>query len=148
MHNEAGTVLDRKQICQLAAENLSLSQDKLTALLQVQLNKPDLARSTVTGILKDRTKWLGILNVNEEPPSSESESDVEEEFVEEVIRAPSLRDAKQQLNGLAVLLADNPQFSAQDEMVLQRLAIKVSKMTCSRINQRRQQSITAFYPSA
>lgn len=54
--------LDRKQICQLAAENLSLSQDKLTALLQVQLNKPDLARSTVTGILKDRTKWLAISN--------------------------------------------------------------------------------------
>lgn len=97
---------------------------------------------------QDLTDQELVALVNEEPPSSESESDVEEEFVEEVIRAPSLRDAKQQLKGLAVLLADNPQFSAQDEMVLQRLAIKVSKMTCSRINQRRQQSITAFYPSA
>jgi len=37
--------LDRKNICQLAVEHKSLSQDKLTALLQTQLNKPELARS-------------------------------------------------------------------------------------------------------
>jgi len=52
--------LDRKKICQLAVEHKSLSQDKLTALLQTQLNKPELARSTVTGVLKERTKWLGL----------------------------------------------------------------------------------------
>ena len=49
--------LDRKKICQLAVEHKSLSQDKLTALLQTQLNKPELARSIVTGVLKERTKW-------------------------------------------------------------------------------------------
>ncbi len=42
--------LDRKKICQLAVEHKRLSQDKLTALLQTQLNKPELARSTVTGV--------------------------------------------------------------------------------------------------
>lgn len=54
--------LDRKKICELAVEHQSLSQDKLTALLQTQLNKPELARSTVTGILKERTKWLALSN--------------------------------------------------------------------------------------
>jgi len=44
-----------------------------------------------------------------------------------------------------VFLPDNPQFSAQDEMQLQMLAIKVSKMTVSKINQSRQQNITAFF---
>jgi len=73
--------------------------------------------------------------------------DVEEEFVEETINAPSLWDARQQLKGLAVFLADNPQFSAQDGMLLQMLATKVSKMTVSRINQSHQQNITAFFSS-
>jgi len=44
-------------------------------------------------------------------------------------------------------LADNPQFSAQDGMLLQMLATKVSKMTVSRINQSHQQNITAFFSS-
>ncbi len=54
--------LDRKKICELAVELQSLSQDKLTALLQTRINKPELARSTVTGILKERTKWLALSN--------------------------------------------------------------------------------------
>ena len=52
--------LDRKKICELAVEHQSLSQDKLTAPLQTQLNKPELAGSTVTGILKECTKWLAL----------------------------------------------------------------------------------------
>ena len=36
------TNLDRKKICQLAVEHETLSQDKLTALLQNQLNKPEV----------------------------------------------------------------------------------------------------------
>jgi len=63
--------LDHKKICQPAVEHISLSPDKLTALLQTQLSKP--------------------------------------------------------------------QFSAQDEMLLQMLATKMSKMTVSRITQSRQQ---------
>ena len=106
--------LDRKKICQLAHEHTLLSQDKLTALLQTQLNKPELALGTV----------------------------------EEVIKAPSLHDARQQLQGLPVVLADNPQFSAEDEMLLQMLATKVSKMTVSRISQSCQQNITAFFSSS
>ena len=54
--------LDRKKICELAVRHQSLSQDKLTALLQTQLNKPELSNSTVTGILKERTKWLALSN--------------------------------------------------------------------------------------
>ena len=52
--------LDRKKIYQLAVEHKLLSQDKLTALLQTQLNKPELARDIMTGILKERTKWLAL----------------------------------------------------------------------------------------
>ena len=80
--------------------------------------------------------------LNEDPADSDSDSDVEE-----VIKAPSLHDARQQLKGLAVFLADNPQFSAQDEMLLQMLAT-MSKMTVSRINQSRQQNITGFFSSS
>jgi len=90
----AASDLHRKKICQPAVEHKNLSQDKLNALLQTPLHKPELARSTVTGILKERTKWLAS-------------------FVEETIKAPSLRDTRQQLKGLAVFLADRPQFSAQ-----------------------------------
>lgn len=96
--------LDRKKICHLSVEHKCLSQDKLTALLQVQLDKPELARSTVAGIFIKRTKWLEelVAFVDDKPANSDSDSD------------PSLSDARQQLKGLAVLLADNPQFSAQD----------------------------------
>ena len=83
---------------------------------------------------QDLTDQELVAFVSEDPADSDSDLDVEEEFVEEIIRAPSLRDARQQLKGLAVFLADNPQFSAQDEMLLQMLATKVSKMTVSRIN--------------
>ncbi len=60
-------------MCQLAVEHTSLSQDKLNALLQTQLKKPELAAF-----------------VNEDPADSDSDLDVEEEFVEETIKAPSL----------------------------------------------------------
>ena len=94
---------------------------------------------------QDLTDQELVAFVSEDPADSDSDSDVEEEFVEEIIRAPSLQDARQQLKGLAVFLADNPQFSAQDEMLLQMLVTKVSKMTVSSINQSRQQNITAFF---
>ena len=98
---------------------------------------------------QDLTDEELVAFVDEEPADSDSDSDINDEFVEETIKAPSLRDAGQQLKGLAVFLADNPQSSGQDEMQLQMLAIKfdfkVSKMTVSRINQSRQQNITAFF---
>jgi len=56
--------------------------------------------------------------------------------------------SQDKLKGLTVFLADNPQFSTQDGMLLQMLATKVSKMTVSRINQSRQQNITAFFSSS
>jgi len=101
--------------------------------------------SFATQVEQDLTDEELVASVNAEPADSDSDSDINDEFVEETIKAPSLRDARQQLKGLAVFLADNPQFSGQDEMQLQMLAIKVSKMTVSRIKQSRQQNITAFF---
>jgi len=73
---------------------------------------------------QDLTDEELVASVNAEPADSDSDSDINDEFVEETIKAPSLRDARQQLKGLA---------------------IKVSKMTVSRIKQSRQQNITAFF---
>ncbi len=39
--------LDRKRFCQLADEHKNLPQDKLTALLQAQLDKPDQPKLSV-----------------------------------------------------------------------------------------------------
>ncbi len=82
--------------------------------------------SFATQVEQDLTDEELVAFVNEEPADSDSDSDINDEFVEETIKAPSLRDAGQQLKGLAVFLADNPQFSGQDEIQLQMLAIKVS----------------------
>lgn len=68
--------------------------------------------------------------------------------VEEIVTAPSLTLMRQQLKGFATFMADNPQFSAADELVLQRFSDKVAKMLVSRVNHRRQQSITSFFSAA
>ena len=68
--------------------------------------------------------------------------------VEEIVKAPSLPVMRQQLKGFAAFMADNPQFSSADEMVLQRFSDKVAKMLVSRVNHRRQQSITSFFFAA
>ena len=39
-----------------------MSRDKLTALLQTQLNKPEVADSTGTGILQEHTNWLAVFD--------------------------------------------------------------------------------------
>ena len=49
---------DRKVICELGKSHKSLSHQQLTNLIAQQLNKPELGRSTVTGILKQSEKWL------------------------------------------------------------------------------------------
>ena len=56
-----------------------------------------------------------------------------------------LYDMRQQLKGFATFLADNPQFTAEDENTLQRLTDKVAKMLVSRVNHRRQQNITSYF---
>lgn len=45
-----------------------------------------------------------------------------------------LHDMKQQLKGFAAFMADNPQFSAEDEITLQRFSDKVAKMLVSRVS--------------
>ncbi|DBA74381.1 TPA: hypothetical protein ACH3X1_011145 [Trebouxia sp. C0004] len=87
--------------------------------------------------------------VSDEPETSEMADDVDSsDEVEEVVTAPSLSDARQHLKGLAAFLTDNPQFSAADEMAVQRLSDKVAKMLVSRVNHRRQQSITSYFTAA
>ena len=125
---------DRKLICDLAQSNSNLTQEKLTRLVAERLGKPDLARSTVTGVLKHSDKWLKV--------SQTSASKTVKH------RGPSLTLMRQQLKGFATFMADNPQFSAADELVLQRFSDKVAKMLVSRMNHRRQQSITSFFSAA
>ena len=54
------TNLDRKVICELAIEHKALTQEELTALIRNKLEKPELARTTVTGVLKSSDKWLAV----------------------------------------------------------------------------------------
>ncbi|DBA92248.1 TPA: hypothetical protein ACH3X1_015955 [Trebouxia sp. C0004] len=87
--------------------------------------------------------------VSDEPETSEMADDVDSsDEVEEVVTAPSLSDARQHLKGLAAFMTDNPQFSAADEMAVQRISDKVAKMLVSRVNHRRQQSITSYFTAA
>ena len=46
---------------------------------------------------QDLTDEELVAFVDEEPADSDSDSDINDEFVEETIKAPSLRDARQQL---------------------------------------------------
>lgn len=59
--------------------------------------------------------------------------------------APSLIVMEQQLKGFATFMADNPQFTARDEMALQLLTDKVAKMVVSRVNHQSQQSIRSCF---
>ena len=52
------TGADGKVICELAWANQDLSQKKLTALAAETLKKPALKRTTVTGVLKSKDRWL------------------------------------------------------------------------------------------
>ena len=52
---------------------------------------------------------------------------------------------RQQLKGFATFVAENPQFSAADEIVLQKFSDKVAKMLVTCVNHRHQQSITSYF---
>ena len=169
-------------------------QEKLTRLVAERLGKPDLARSTVTGVLKHSDKWLKVpqtsasktvkhrgpqneklelaliewfgnvrarggssvdrlivekAKMSDAPEVTDMADDADSsDDVEEIVTAPSLTLMRQQLKGFATFMADNPQFSAADELVLQRFSDKVAKMLVSRVNYRRQQSITSFFSAA
>ena len=49
------------------------------------------------------------------------------------------------MKGFATFVAENSQFSAADEMVLQKLSDKVAKMLVTRVNHGHQQSITSYF---
>ena len=53
------TDLERRAICQLDQQNPKWTQQELTEQAAKQLNK-SLKRSTITGILKEKTKWLKV----------------------------------------------------------------------------------------
>ena len=77
---------------------------------------------------------------------SDGEEVVDEpDGIEDVVTAPSLVDMRQQLKRFAAFMADNPQVTAQDELVLQRFSDKVAKMLVARVNHRQQQSITDYF---
>ena len=87
--------------------------------------------------------------VSDAPEEAECADDIDScDEVEEVVTAASLPDMRQQLKGFAAFMADNPQFSAADEMALQRFSDKVAKMLVTRVNNRRQQNITSYFSFA
>ena len=66
-----------------------------------------------------------------------------EEYVKEV-QAPTLPEMKEQLEGFAVFMAENPQFSAQHQMYLQRMSDKVARMSMVCPNYHRQLQLTSL----
>ena len=78
---------------------------------------------------------------NTNPAASDDELD----DVEEVVAALSLKDARRYFKALATFVADNTEYTAQDELYFQRLSDKAAKMLVTRINQRQQQSITSYF---
>ena len=87
--------------------------------------------------------------VSESPRSADTtDDDDSSDEVEEFVQAPSLIERGRQLKGFAAFMADNSQFSAADEMVLQRYSDRVAKMLVSRVNHRRQQNITSYCSAA
>ena len=81
-----------------------------------------------------------------ESETTANESDNELDGVEEVIKAPSLKEARQQFQSLATFLADNAEYTAQDEVLFQKLSDKAAKMLVTNINAKQQSSITGFFP--
>ena len=148
--------LDRKKICQLAHEHKLLSQDKLTALLQTQLNKPELA-----GILKDRTKWLALSD--EAAGSKVRHRSAQWENLEKALmqwfgqlrsRNAVLTDKLllEKAKALAALL-DIADFKGSDRWLAKfqeapSHSVAPTSWRVSRINQSRQQNITAFFSSS
>ena len=89
---------------------------------------------------------LDLLNDSAEPAEPIEEDDNSGD-IEDNVPAPSLLVARQQLKGLATFMADNPQFTAKDEMTLQAVIDKVARMVVARVNHQKQQSISNYFPT-
>lgn len=87
----------------------------------------------------DLTDEQLVASVNDSVEIAEAIEEDDSHYVEEIIIAPSLSVMRQQLKRFAAFMADNPQFTAEDEMTLQVFVDKVAKMVISRINNRKQQ---------
>ena len=60
--------------------------------------------------------------VSDAPETTDIPSDTDcDDEVEEIVAAPSLSDMRQQLKGFATFVAENPQFPAAYEMLLQKV---------------------------
>ena len=66
-----------------------------------------------------------------------ADSDDELDGIEEVVKAPSLKDARQHFKALAAFMAENPEFTAQDEVYFHKLSNKAAKMVVSRLRRLR-----------
>ena len=64
---------------------------------------------------------------------------------EKVVACPSLEGVREQLEGLSVFVAENVNFSTQDELAVARLMSKVSRMTVSKLAHKQQQSILSYF---
>lgn len=59
----------------------------------------------------------------------------------------TLAEARQHAKALAVFIGDQHEFSAQDQLMLQRWSNKLAKMTVQRFLNRQQTTITSYFAS-
>ena len=112
----------------------ALSADEFGELPGEQEVEADLTDDQLLDLLDDSSG-----------PAEPIEEDDESGDIEDHVPAPSLLVARQQLKGLATFLADNPQFTAKDEMSLQATIDKVARMVVARVNHQKQQSISTYF---
>ncbi|DBA73427.1 TPA: hypothetical protein ACH3X1_011464 [Trebouxia sp. C0004] len=117
-------------------DSLNLGADALTAQEYEQIS-----RRTERDLTDDELVAL----VTDKPPAEFVEDISDCELIEDVVSAPSLSEMRQQLKGFAAFMADNQQFTAGDELMLQRWQDRVAKMLVTRANHRQQQSITSYF---
>ncbi|DBA91092.1 TPA: hypothetical protein ACH3X1_016057 [Trebouxia sp. C0004] len=98
-----------------------------------------------TQVERDLTDDELVALVTDKPPAESVEDISDCELIEDVVSAPSLPEMRQQLKGFAAFMADNQQFTAGGELMLQRWQDRVAKMLVTRANHRQQQSITSYF---
>lgn len=98
-----------------------------------------------TQVEQDLTDDELVALVTDKPQAESVEDTSDCELIEDLVSAPSLPEMRQQLKGFAAFMADNQQFTAGDELMLQKWQDRVAKMLVTHVNHRQQQSITSYF---
>lgn len=128
--NERETARDASAAAELSQmiDGLNLGEDALTAEEFQELP----GEREVEADLTDEQLLDHLIDPSESAEVVEEDNDSAE--VEDYVPAPSLLVARQQLRGLATVMAEYPQFTAKEEMAHQATIDKVARMVVSRVN--------------